>query len=230
MKKKLIWIAIAIVILIILGAVYIITYPNTKSNIHNTNAQLASNTPTIQNNNPTDTSTVQNAEYVSHGQKVQTATVEEKYAAYAALDPNINITKQEVADAIVTNNILVTKAKKNNIVVTDDEVNNFIAEELTQYSISNEEYNQRLAAAGITDEQYKAQLKDQIMIAKLINESIKPEDYAVSDEEVNAFIDAHKEDYASLDSTMLALIKERIKAQMIQKKKTDLLNNYIKQI
>ena len=226
MKKKLIWIAVAIVFLIILGAVYIITYHNTNSHITNnlnTNTQLASNTPT-------DTSTVQNAEYVSHGEKVQTAAVEEKYAAYAALDPNINITKQEVADAIVTSNILVTKAKENNIVVTDDEVNNFIAQELTQYSISSDEYNQRLAAAGITDEQYKAQLKDQIMIAKLINESIKPEDYAVSDEEVNAFIDAHKEDYASLDSNMLALIKERIKAQMIEKKKTDLVNNYIKQI
>ena len=71
----------------------------------------------------------------------------------------------------------------------------------------------------VTDLKTKEQLKDQIIIAKLINESIKPDEYSVSDAEVNAFMEAHKADYESLDNNMLALIKQRIKSQMIEKKK-----------
>jgi parvulin-like peptidyl-prolyl isomerase len=196
-------------------------------NINHVNSN-SKNTAPINTNNPDNNNlAVQKTVYNSHGQSVPAAAVEEKYAALA---PTTNITKQEVADAIVTKNILVVKAEQKNITATDDEINNFIAEQLTQYSISKEEYNQRLEAAGITEEQYKTQLKDQIIIAKLINESIKAEDYAVSDEEVDAFMNAHKEDYESLDSNILTLIKQRIKAQMIEKKKSDLVNKYIKQI
>jgi parvulin-like peptidyl-prolyl isomerase len=220
MKKNIMWIAVAMIILV---AVVALIYTGT-STVKDAGTKDVSKTvaPDIQ-----DTQSVQETSYVSHGQNVPGAVVEQKFAA---LDSKLNITKQQVADAIVSEKILITKAEEKNITVSDDEVDNFIEQTLTQYSISREEYSQRLEAAGLTEEQYKEQLRDQIKIAKLINDSIKKEDYAVSDAEVDAFMQEHKADYESLDSGMLSLIRQRIKNQMIEKKKTDLLNAYIEKV
>ncbi|MGV8171646.1 MAG: SurA N-terminal domain-containing protein [Candidatus Woesearchaeota archaeon] len=169
--------------------------------------------------------------YEKYGQEIPGALVEEKYAQLSE-ESKQQVTREEIAESLATEKLLVQKAEQNAIEVTDDEVSNFIQDGLKQYSITQEEYQARLAAAGITEQEYEAQLKRQIEISKLINESITPEQYAVSDAEVDDFIEQHKEDYSDLlsDEAFMDVLRERIKQQMVQKKKTDLVKAFIENL
>lgn len=135
-----------------------------------------------------------------------------------------------VKEAILTKNILIEKASEKEITVGTDEVDEFIDRSKAQFAISDEDFNDKLVEFGISEDEYKAEIKEQIMIAKLINQSIDPEDYKVTDEEVDQFFEDNKEDYEDIDDNIMIFMREKIKSQMEIEKKQELVANFIEKI
>lgn len=242
-RKLFVYLSIGMLFLLVLTIGIIL---NNKLNYGNTDRKLSSlgsNQETSLSQGTTETDgvllkeTPQNqdepAKYTSLGQEISKEEVNNAYKSLPA-QTQATVTKEQVAESIATKNVLVVEAKNKQITVSDDEVDAFIQNSLAQASMTIDDYNNRLAQAGIGEEQYKAELKEQIMIAKLINDSINPENYSVSDSEVNSFIDANKDAYADFiedeNPAILETLKARIKFEMEQKKKVDLLKAFIEDV
>ena len=168
-------------------------------------------------------------EYKLYGETITKAEVDEQYNALPAEVQN-NITKQEVADAIATQRLLLKEAEKLNIEVSDEEVEAFIQQNLALASITQEEYQAKLAESGVTEEEYQEQLKQQMLILKLINQSISPDDYKVSDEEVDAFMEENKDTYEAMFEQAPELeevMREQIRTSLMQQKQQELIKEFI---
>jgi len=148
-------------------------------------------------------------------------------------DKKTIVTEKEVAEALATERLLAKEAEEKKIVVAEDEVDEYINHSMAVYSMSREEYLAKLEEQGMTEEEHKEQLTEQMMIAKLINESINPKDYAVTDQEVDDFIEENKADYELLfeeNPELEDVLRLRIRKQMEFAKKQELVMEYIEEI
>ena len=230
MNNKLL-VIISVIFLVFIGSLSLVLYHNSIKNDISSN-QLSNSLDSQSQDVSKDTVTsAATQEYVRYGQKVTSKEVDK---AITSMNNNGSVTKEEVIDSIANSKLLVAKATENNIVVSDNDAQKFIDYSLNITGTSIQDYHDRLAAAGISEDEYKAQIKEQIMIAELINKTIKPEDYVVSDKEVDDFITAHMTDYQPIfddnDTQLINYLKARIKTQMIESKKSALVIKYVKSL
>ncbi|MDD5086655.1 MAG: peptidylprolyl isomerase, partial [Candidatus Nanoarchaeia archaeon] len=90
--------------------------------------------------------------------------------------------------------LLLQEAKNKGISVTDKEVSDTIKDIVDYYGISEEEFQQTLQQQGITTEFFEEYYRKQIMMSKLINETILTR-IDVSDEEVAQYYETNKNSF-----------------------------------
>ncbi len=102
------------------------------------------------------------------------------YDKVAVLNPDIS--KEQILDQLVSNKVLVQEANSQGIVVDDKEVDGVLTltEALYQAKIAD-----LLANSSISMDTFKSKIKEQLMMQKLFNRTIKVED--ASDEELRKF-------------------------------------------
>ncbi|MBI2145572.1 hypothetical protein HYU18_04600 [Candidatus Woesearchaeota archaeon] len=77
-------------------------------------------------------------------------------------------------------------------------------------------------------EQYKAELKDQIAIAQLVNKTLNLQDVKVSDEEVDEFVEQNRDAFGPFfdDPKDVADLKTRMRYKLLQDKQTEMVLEY----
>jgi peptidyl-prolyl cis-trans isomerase C len=99
--------------------------------------------------------------------------------------------KEKILDQMIDEKVLIHEAKRMKINVTRKEVQDGI-EEIKKRFTKEEEYNQELARQGLTEEKFKEQVKEQLMVIKLIDQEVKAKVVPPTDSEIEDFYKQHE--------------------------------------
>jgi len=101
--------------------------------------------------------------------------------------------RQEVLSHLVEQRLIDQQAAKLEIKISDEEISQTIDTMLAENHATREDMKRDLASKGMSEEQYKKQLKSQMLQSRLINREIRSK-VVVTDDKVNQY---YKENYVA---------------------------------
>lgn len=119
-------------------------------------------------------------------------------------------------DALVTKTLILQEANKEHVTVNDKELNDRITQVQNSLKQQGQTLDEFLAAQGITINDFKEELKLEIMVEKMLGKKIQ-----VSDSEVNDYIQKTQAANANTDTGATptpALSKDEVRQQLQQQK------------
>lgn len=108
----------------------------------------------------------------------------------ANLQAALQQARQSVIQKLIEKKIIQQEAKKKHITVNDDEVNKAIERILARNHTTMKQLKTQLAAMGMTEKQYRENLRSQILSSKLINYEIRSK-IIVPEDKVLDYYDTH---------------------------------------
>jgi peptidyl-prolyl cis-trans isomerase SurA len=108
-------------------------------------------------------------------------------------------------EKLIDMRLQIQEAKRIGLQVTPDEVTEAIESIKKKYSLSGNALEESLKKEGLTLQEYKKRLSEQIIISKLVSQQIKNK-IVVSDEEVKKYMEAHKKDFSDGEAFRLRQI------------------------
>lgn len=100
----------------------------------------------------------------------------------------------EVLNSLIDRKLVRQKIKELNIVISEEEIRQSIEDIKRQNKLSQEALVSALLAQGITFDQYKAQMKEQLERLRLMSQEVKSK-IQVSEREIREFYDANRDLY-----------------------------------
>lgn len=113
--------------------------------------------------------------------------------------------EHEFLEKLIDMRLQIQEAKRLGIEASPEDVDEAIENIKKKYSLSNEELEASLDQEGLTFEEYKKRLSEQIMMSKLVNQQVRSK-IIVSDEEVNDYFNKVKNTVSSQESYKLRQI------------------------
>jgi peptidyl-prolyl cis-trans isomerase SurA len=107
--------------------------------------------------------------------------------------------RSSILDSLVDRMLVKQKIKELNIVISEEEIRQSIEDVKRQNRLSQEAFVSALLSQGLTFDQYKAQLKDQLERLRLMSQEVKSK-VQVSEKEVSDYYAANKASFSSEDS------------------------------
>jgi len=98
--------------------------------------------------------------------------------------------RQTIIEKLIEKKIMLQEAAKANISVSDDEVNMAFEKILARNKTSIEQFGTQIAALGMTEAQYRANLRDQVLSSKLVNYEIRSK-VIIPEDRVIDYYDSH---------------------------------------
>ncbi|MFH1133202.1 MAG: SurA N-terminal domain-containing protein [Nanoarchaeota archaeon] len=158
-----------------------------------------------------------------NGKEILLAEVDKQFDAipesYRTLYP-----KTVVLDQIISRELLLQEAAAKGIVTADEEVTALINSMKAQFP-SEADFNALLAQQNLTIEELSKQLKNQLTISKLLNQSVF-QNLMVSEAEIKAYFDEN----AAGENVTLDEVREDINTILLFDKQKDAYNRFIDQL
>ena len=104
--------------------------------------------------------------------------------------------REEMLDKLIGDKLTDQAVKKAKIKVNDKEVDEMIERIKASKMYSDEDMRAALRKDGLTMEEFKAHLKDQILRSKLVNAEVKSK-IVITQEDMRAYYDAHRSDFSA---------------------------------
>ena len=124
-----------------------------------------------------------------NGQRIYFSEVEDYYARVP--EPlRGQLTKDIVLDQIISQEVLVQEARRLRITVSDRELDDLISDAITQSGWTPEQFNQIIAAQGMTMRDLKDLYRVSLVIEKLIDKEVLSQ-IEIDDDEIVAYYDAN---------------------------------------
>lgn len=117
------------------------------------------------------------------------ALKEEEKRGTVAPDAAVKL-KRQVLDSMIDRKLVKQKIKELNIVITEEEVRQSIEDIKRQNKLSQEALTAALIGQGITFDQYKAQMKEQMERLRLMSQEVKSK-IQVGEREIREYYDAN---------------------------------------
>ena len=117
----------------------------------------------------------------------QTAEAPQKPTEEQGDTLRLNILKE-----LIDNEILMQRAEKLGLLATDDEVNAKLAE--IKAPFSQEDFDKRMAARGITLADFKADLRRSITVEKVLNKEVTSK-INITDDDITSYYNEHKAEF-----------------------------------
>ena len=131
---------------------------------------------------------------------------------------NLEVSKDDIANSLINEKLLLQRADKIGIIVSDEEQENTFNNFLTNSKLSEEELNTQLESTGSNLEEFKLELKNYLIISKLIDKEVKPNEITLSDKEFNEF---------TQDDLDLQNVDFLINDELLAMKKQEAMQKYI---
>jgi peptidyl-prolyl cis-trans isomerase SurA len=103
--------------------------------------------------------------------------------------------RQELLNDLVDRKLTEQEVKKNNITVSEEEIDNTIERIKQSRYLTDEQLRESLSEQGFTLEEYRDEIKTQILRTKLLNREVKSK-IVITSEDIQAYYDRHREKYA----------------------------------
>jgi parvulin-like peptidyl-prolyl isomerase len=127
-----------------------------------------------------------------NGEPITLADLDKKYSTVPEQYRTM-ISKAQFLEQMIEEKMLLIQAKKDNIAASDEEVNATISRLLTQYKLTDEQLKTELQAQGMSYDDFVQYYRNELIIAKLLNNSVKSEN--VTDAEIEAYYNQNKEQF-----------------------------------
>lgn len=102
--------------------------------------------------------------------------------------------RSDLLKELVDRKLADQEIKRNKLVVSDEEIDNTIEQLKSSRSFTDEQLRAGLAEQGVTLEDYRKEMKEQLLRSRLINVEVKSK-IVVTDENIQAYYDSHREKY-----------------------------------
>jgi peptidyl-prolyl cis-trans isomerase SurA len=122
-------------------------------------------------------------------------------AGDARLRQALSANHDEVLDLLITQHLINMEVQKQGIVVQDADVDRYIASIRERNKIDEQQLDAALAQQGLTRERYRAQVRDELQRAQLINREIRGK-VSVSPEEIERYYREHDSDGGHSEGTV----------------------------
>ena len=120
---------------------------------------------------------------------------EDRYPPDTAREMRFKL-REQVLNRMINDLLTAQEAKRLNISVGENEVDEYIERTKSQHSLTEEDLKKALAGQGLTLEQYREQVKEQILQFKIINLVVKSK-IAITEKDIQEYYESHKKDYQS---------------------------------
>ena len=126
----------------------------------------------------------------------------------------------QVLNQLVENSLVVQEAKRMGIAVDDADVDRAVENFKKEHNLDQEQLKLGLAAQGMTLEQYRERIREQITQSMIVSRAVRAK-IVVTDEEVNAYYKSHYQEFKAKkkyhlkniivkDSTALATVRKKL--------------------
>jgi len=105
------------------------------------------------------------------------------------INPNSSegrIREKEILDDLIDKKLQIQEAHRLGYTISDRDVERTIDDIRAKYNLSKSEFNESLKAEGLTYEDYKSELREKLIISKLINSEIHSK-IIISDNDISAY-------------------------------------------
>ena len=119
---------------------------------------------------------------------------EEKKTGQPLSQEALNTLKKDIINALIDRKLIKQKIKELNIVISEEEVRQSIEDVKKQNKLSQEALTSALLAQGLTFDQYRAQIKEQLERLRLMSQEVKSK-IQVGEKEIRDYYDANISQY-----------------------------------
>jgi parvulin-like peptidyl-prolyl isomerase len=113
--------------------------------------------------------------------------------------------QSQTLEALITDKVIEKEASDKGIIVRDEDIDHYIEGIKERNHLTEEQLQQALAAQGLSKESYRAQVREDIQKAQLINREIRGK-VSVTPEEVERYYKAHLSEYSTPERIQVAHI------------------------
>ena len=134
--------------------------------------------------------------------------------------------KEKILEQMIDEKILINEAKRNKIKVNSKEIQDGMGEIRKRFG-TEEEYNRELANQGLSEEKFKEQVKEQLMVIKLIDQEVKAKVISPTDGEIEDFYKQNESEMVEPEQVrarhILIKVDENTDKKKAQKRIRDIL-------
>lgn len=98
--------------------------------------------------------------------------------------------RRTIIEKLIDKKLVVQEANKLNLKVSDEEVESALQRILANNQATMEQFRQEIAGAGMSEKQYREDLREQILSSRLINSEVRAK-IVISEERMRAYYDTH---------------------------------------
>ncbi|MFC1881929.1 SurA N-terminal domain-containing protein [Thermodesulfobacteriota bacterium] len=102
--------------------------------------------------------------------------------------------RQDILEQLIESMLADQQVKKNQITVSEKEINNTIERIKESRQFTDEQLRQGLASQGMTMEEYRKEIQEQILRNKLVNREVKAK-IVITKEDIIKYYESHREKY-----------------------------------
>ena len=100
----------------------------------------------------------------------------------------------QVLNQLVENSLVIQEAKQMGIAVDDTDVDNALENFKKEHNLDQEKLELGLAAQGITIEQYRERIREQILQSMIVSRAVRAK-IVITDKEIKAYYDSHYQEF-----------------------------------
>ena len=100
----------------------------------------------------------------------------------------------QVLNQLVENSLVVQEAKRMGIAVDDADVDNAVENFKREHNLDQENLELGLAAQGMTLEQYRERIREQILQSMIVSRAVRSK-IVITDEEIKNYYDSHYQEF-----------------------------------
>jgi peptidyl-prolyl cis-trans isomerase SurA len=105
------------------------------------------------------------------------------------------VSEADVLEAVITDKILEKEIAARKISAKKEDVDRYVAEVMNRSGLDDEKFKAALKEQGLTPEEYRARIKSEIEKTQLLGQEVRSTPPAVSDDDVRAYYEQHKDDF-----------------------------------
>jgi len=160
---------------------------------------------------------------VVNGEEITQQELDQKYDKLPAQYKSL-FTKEFFLDQLINTKLLLQEAKKQAIVISTGEIDEEMGKVKSTF-YSDFEFEEFLKENSLTIEEVKSQLADQLLINKLLNETILSK-IEITDQQINNFYNENKD----IINDTLENVEEQIRLSLMQESSAKVIQTYIDQL
>jgi len=103
--------------------------------------------------------------------------------------------RQDILEQLIESMLADQQVKQNQITVSEKEINNTIERIKESRQFTDEQLRQGLASQGMTMEEYRKEIQEQILRNKLVNREVKAK-IVITKEDIKKYYESHREKYS----------------------------------